>query len=147
MLAHAYRLDPFHPHGHAIILLCLVALTAIFFLVRGVLSQSRRNVNPRANPANPTHTLPRSNLPGLCQRCRSPLSVEAAYCGRCGLPVSRPAPIPLPQQRGSPGVSRGLIYAVIILLGLVGYFAFEMVSDSAPSPPPPTPQHAPGDAW
>ena len=147
MVSHVYRLDLFHPHGPAIVFLCLVALIAIFFLVRGTLTQSRRNLNQRPNPANPTEAPPKSNSPGVCQRCRSPLSVEAAYCGRCGLPVSRPVPISMPRQRAGPGASRGLILAIIVLLGMVGLGAFMFLSHSETQSAPPVQQRAPTDSW
>lgn len=146
MLAH-YESFEFCPHGDLIGVLFLVALVAIFFLVVGAFSQSRRNPGRRAIQAVPSNVPPRSSPVGVCQRCRSALSFEAAYCGRCGLPVTHPTPIPLPQQRSRPGNSRWLIYAIIALLGLVGFGAFWFMSDSEPAPAPPVPQQPHRDTW
>lgn len=131
---------------HGMSLLFIVALIATFILVIWVISlfggakhrqpdSAIRNQGARSNPV------------GLCQRCRSPLPVDAAYCARCGMAVTRTAPIPMLRQRTGPGSSRWLAYAIIILLGLVGLGAFWFMSDSEPMPAGPVPRHVPGDAW
>jgi hypothetical protein len=136
-----------HPHSYGISILLLIALIAILFLFIGAFSQSRRNAGQRAGQKAPPNGGPRSGPVGVCQRCRNALSVEAEYCARCGLPVTRPTPLPMPPQRTQPSHSRWLIYAAIALLGLVGFGAFWFMSESEPMPAPPTQQHAPSDAW
>jgi len=145
-MAH-YETFQFHHHAHSIGVLLLIALVAIFFLVIGAFSQSRRNARQRAMPKGPPNLAPRTTPVGVCQRCRSALSVEAAYCGRCGMAVTRPTPIPLPSQRPPAGNSRWLVYAIIALLGVIGFSAFWFMSEAEPTPAPPTYQHAPNDAW
>ncbi len=144
-MAHYFTFEVY-PHGHLMVILLLIALVAIFFLVIGTFSQSHRNAGQRAIQSGSPNAPGRSSLVGVCQQCRSAISLEAAYCGRCGLPVAHPRPIPMPLQRSRPS-SRWLVYGIIALLGLIGFGAFWFMSDSEPMPATPVPQRAPGDAW
>ena len=142
-----------HHHFHDISFLSIVALIVIFFLAIAALSRLGRGQRDRPSQVVRNDPLPGSSPVGLCQRCRSPLPVDAAYCGRCGMAVTRTAPIPMPRRRTAPlrqpqgSPSRWLAYAIIVLLGLLGLGAFWFMSDSEPLPAPPVQRHAPGDAW
>jgi hypothetical protein len=155
-MAHIETIE-FHHHIHPIAILLLIALAAIFLLVIGAFSQARRNANQRAiqkgpfdKPGTgPPNIAQRSSPVGVCQRCRSALAVDAGYCARCGQPVTHPTPLPMPRQRTQPGSSRWFIYAIIALLGVIGFSTFWFYASLGPDPvpAPPVRQHAPSDAW
>jgi hypothetical protein len=136
-----------HQKGNATMLLCLVALGAIFLLVRSAFAQARGGARRQGAGSGPAQSMPRQSPAGVCQRCRGPLSVEAAYCGRCGMPVTRPTPIPLPRYRPRPGSSRWIAYVIIAVLGLIALGAYFPFFGFEPAPAPPVSQHAPSDAW
>jgi hypothetical protein len=128
-----------------IVLLCLVSI-AVFLLVRGIFVHADRDATARLEAAR-TDSAGRATPAGVCQRCRSRLPFEAAFCARCGFPVMRQAPIPMPSQRTGRQRARGLVFVLIILLALIGFGAFVFTSHSQPRLAPPVQVNAPTDAW